>query len=400
MPQDSTSVVQAATDAIQIDPLANHHPENAGRLWEWFQGIVPESVTEFFTHAWYHNTVWEWTVALATMLLSVIIAKIIYWLIGKYVKRLASKTTTRLDDILIDKLEEPIVLAIVIVGLWWSIEHLTFTTGFQNLVNNVFHVLIAIDITWLLARVIDAMIAEYLLPMVEKSENDLDDQLMPILRKGVKVIIWTIGIIVGLNNAGYNVGALLAGVGIGGLAMAMAAKDFVANIFGGITVFIDKPFTLNDRIQVNGFDGTVTEIGIRSSRMKTLAGRMVTIPNKVFTDSFVENVSMEPTRKMILKLGLTYDTSPEKMELAMSILHKIVDEFDELDDERIIGFDGFGDFSMVITFMYYILKDQDIMQTNSKVHLAILKRFNAEGLEFAFPTQTVHATIANGAGQA
>ena len=137
----------------------------------------------------------------------------------------------------------------------------------------------------------------------------MDDQLLPVVRKGLRATIWILGILVALNNAGYNVGALLAGLGIGGLALAMAAKDTVANIFGGVTIFTDKPFKINERIKLGGFDGTITEIGIRSTRLKTLEGRVVTIPNAKFTGGMVENVSMEPSRKVVLNLGLVYDTA-------------------------------------------------------------------------------------------
>ena len=366
---------------------------NEGRSWDWFKEAMPEGLVDFMDKDFYHNTVFEWASTLFVILLSVMIGKILFWFIGKYVKRITSKTKTNLDDILVDKLEEPVVFGLIIIGSWWGLELLSFSDGFQGFINNVFHILIAIDITWMLARTVDALLVEYLLPIVDDSDSDLDDQLMPILRKGVRSVIWIIGIIVGLNNAGYNVGALLAGVGIGGLAMAMAAKDFVANVFGGITVFVDKPFKLNERIQVNGLDGVITEIGIRSTRMTTLAGRMVTIPNKTFTESWVENVSVEPWRKEVLKLGLTYDTSPDAIEKAIGILNGIVDEMDEVEDDRLISFNTFGDFALTITFIYYIKKKSNIMGTQNMMHLQILRRFNAEKLDFAFPTQTVLAQV-------
>jgi MscS family membrane protein len=358
-------------------------------LPDWFSNLVPDGVSGFFTKSFYHNTVWDWTVTLLIILGSVIIARVIYWIAQKFLKRVTKKTKTKLDDILVDKVEEPVVLGIVVIGLWIGFDRLTFPEGTTDFFGHVFQILIAIDITWFLARTVDALIIEYLVPIVNKSDTDLDDQLMPILRKGIRSAIWILGIIVGLNNAGYNVGALLAGVGIGGIALAMAAKDFVANIFGGVTVFVDKPFTISDRIQIDGYDGSVEEIGIRSTRIKTLAGRIVTIPNHKFTDGYVENVSIEPSRKMSLDLGLIYDTTPEQMEKAIELLNNVIDETMEIEDDRIIGFSSFGDFSLGIKFIYYIKKESDLMETISKVNFSILKKFNAEGLEFAFPTQTI-----------
>ena len=141
-------------------------------------------------------------------------------------------------------------------------------------------------------RLLDSVVSNVILHLDERTDGSMAvAQFGPILQKTLRALVWILGIISGLTNAGYDVGALLAGVGIGGLAMAMAAKDFVANIFGGVTVFIDKPFTVGDRIKVNGIDGTVQEIGIRSTRLSTLENRMVTIPNHQFTDQMVENVT-------------------------------------------------------------------------------------------------------------
>lgn len=214
-------------------------------------------------------------------------------------------------------------------------------------------------------------------------------QVAPILQKTLRSTVWVLGVIMALNNAGYDVGALLAGVGIGGLAMAMAAKDFVANIFGGITIFVDKPFLVGDRVQLDGMDGTVQEIGIRSTRLKTLAGRMVTIPNHKFTDSIVENVTAEPARKIRVDLGLTYETTPDQIERAIEILNEIVVKHVGTEDDTIIWFSGFGDFSLNVSTIYYVKKEADVTLTPGAVNLEILRRFNAEHFNFAFPTQTL-----------
>jgi MscS family membrane protein len=187
----------------------------------------------------------------------------------------------------------------------------------------------------------DALVKEYLAPRVSGTDSDLDDQLLPIARKGVKVTVWAIAIVVGLNNAGYDVGALIAGLGLGGLAFAMAAKDSVANLFGGFTVFTDKPFTIHDRIVVNGFDGTVEEIGIRSTRLKTLAGRIVTIPNAVFANEAIENISSEPGRKITVDLGLTYDTTAEQLENAMKIIKEIALANEDIENDNIVFYLSF-----------------------------------------------------------
>ena len=350
-------------------------------------------MTEFLEKTFYHNTIMQWAISFAIVFGAVVIAKILYWLSKNVLKKLTAKTKTKLDDLLIDKLEEPIVLAIVLTGLTIAFNRLNFPDALHDWGNKVLHITYTLNITWLIARVVDALIVEYVVPLTEKTENDLDDQLMPILRKGLRAIIWSLGIILALNNAGYDVGALLAGLGIGGLALAMAAKDTVSNFFGGIMIFTDKPFKIGDRIKIGGFDGTIVEIGLRSTRLKTLDGRIVTIPNSKFPEGMVENVSSEPWRKVTLKLGLVYDTTPGQIEQAMAILKEIAAANPNLEENVIIGFNEFGDFALGITFIYYIKKGSDIMQTQTDINLAILKRFNAEGLEMAFPTQTIYANV-------
>ncbi len=352
-------------------------------------------MSEFLEKTFYHNTIGQWAISFAIVLGAVVVAKILYWLSKNVLKKLTAKTKTKLDDLLIDKLEEPVVLALVLTGLTVAFNRLYFSEAINDWGNKVLHITYTLNITWMVARVVDALIVEYIVPLTEKTENDLDDQLMPILRKGLRFTIWALGLILALNNAGYDVGALLAGLGIGGLALAMAAKDTVSNFFGGIMIFTDKPFKIGDRIKIGGFDGTIVEIGLRSTRLKTLDGRIVTIPNSKFPEGMVENVSSEPSRKIVLKLGLVYDTTPEKIEQALDLLKNIARSNNDVEENVIVGFNDFGDFALGITFIYYIKKGADIMQTQTDINLEILRQFNANGLEMAFPTQTVYANIQN-----
>lgn len=347
-------------------------------------------MNELLQQTYFNNTLQTWAISFGIIILSLLLGKVVYWVFSKIVRGLTSRSETKLDDIIVDMIEEPMVFFLISVGIWFGLKQLTLPDALNTAINNSFQVLLALLVGWLLSRLFDAICKEYLAPWVEKSENDLDDQLLPILQKSVKATIWAFAIIIGLNNAGYNVGALIAGLGIGGLALAMAAKDTVSNVFGGVTVFTDQPFKINDRIRVAGFDGTVTEIGVRSTRLQTLDGRVVTIPNAQFADAPVENVSLEPSRKIILNLGLTYDTAPDKMQLAMDLLKQIGDSNQNTEEKLVISFNGFGDFAMNIMFIYYISKGADIANTQTEINMEILSKFNENGLEFAFPTQTIY----------
>jgi len=334
------------------------------------------------------NPLGEWFIAIALFAASVVIAKLLYWIFGRYFKRMAERTSSKLDDILIDTLEEPIVFAIVIIGMWRGYDHLDFGAATQLWAQRIFMVMIAINITWLIARFVDAIISEFLIPYAEKNSGT-SEQMLGVIRKTVKAIIWTLGLVLALNNAGYDVGALLAGVGIGGVAIALAAKDFASNVFGGITVFIDKPFRIGDRIVVANYDGFVRDIGIRSTRLQTLAGRVVTIPNMKFTDGIVENITLEPSRRVKVTLGLVYGSTPEQLRRAQEILREIADNHPFTEESVLVWFEEFAAYSLNISMVYYIQKEGVVLQVQNEMNLAIFERFSAEGLEFAFPTQTI-----------
>lgn len=365
---------------------------------------------EWLAKEYYGNTLQEYLICFGIILGAIIGAKIIYWISQNVLKKFTQKTKTKIDDIIIDKLEEPLVFGLVLGTAWYAVNQLNYEVSelkpsdikegvtemysrSRHFVNHLFAFLVVINVTWFVIRLIDAFIEEYLVPIAKRSDTTLDDQLMPVIRKGIKLVLWSIGIVVALDNAGYNVGAIIAGLGIGGLAFALAAQDTIKNFFGGIMIFADRPFKMGERIKINGVDGYVKEIGIRSTRLETLEGRIITIPNSHFSDNMVENIDLEPSRKVVLNLGLVYETSAVNMELAMETLREIAKKHNDiLEDEVLLSFNAFNDFSLGILFIYYIRKDEDYLQTQSVVNLDILKEFNAKGLEMAFPTQTLHVS--------
>lgn len=347
---------------------------------------------DFLEKDFWSNSILDWAIALGAILLCYIGAKLLLWVTNKFVKKYTEKTKTKLDDILIDMLEEPIAVAIAIAGFFWAVGYLNIPNpSIEKFFQKFLVFLLVVDITWLIARTADALIQTYVVPITEKSESSFDDQLLPIVQKGLKAVIWILGIILALDNLDVDIGAMIAGLGIGGLALALAAQDAVKNVFGGIMIFADKPFKINDRVQMNGYDGTVEEVGLRSTRIRTLEGRLVVMPNSLFVDNEVTNVTSEPTRKIVLNLGLTYDATPADIEKSLVLLDEIAQRHASLiEPETPKGFTAFGDFALGVTFVYYIRKDADIMETQTKMHLDILKTFNENGLEFAFPTQTVY----------
>ena len=345
---------------------------------------------EFLDQEFYGNSLYNWLISLGILIGSFILVKILYWIFSNIFKRITSKTKTNIDDVLLDKLEKPLTYLVLIGGYWIAIHFLKFNDTISSVLENVAYLALVLDITTIFSRIFDALISEVIMPLSEKSESSFDNQLIPVIQKGVRSIIWVLGIIIGLDNIGFDITAMIAGLGIGGLALALAAQDSVKNIFAGIMIFLDKPFRLNDRIQINGHDGSVEEVGLRSTRIRTLEGRIVTIPNCTFTDNSVINVTSQPALKVKLNLGLTYDTNEEQMQNAINILEEIVKDQPQIKDDFAAGFNGFGDFSLNILFIYYVKPEGHWLDTQTLVNKEILRRFNKEGLEFAFPTQTIY----------
>ncbi len=184
---------------------------------------------------------------------------------------------------------------------------------------------------------------------------------------------------------------MIAGLGIGGIAVALAAQDTLANLFGTVALLIDRPFRVGDRIEVEGYNGPIERIGLRSTRIRTLDGHLVTIPNKTVANVPINNIAMRPTIKEIMTFGLTYDTTPEQMREALTILRDVFTKHPETDDVW-INWKGYGAFSLDIQVIYWCKQVEyaEFLKALEEMNLEIKERFDAAGLEFAFPTQTIH----------
>ncbi len=344
-----------------------------------------------FSEIYYGNTLKEWLISIAIVLSAILVNKAIVLLNKHVITKLTEKTNNRMDDILFKMLQAPVLLGVMLLAIWIASNRLILSIKVEQFFSNSYQFLIVLNITWFIVRFVNALIEEYFVPKAEdNSTKYLDNTLIPIIRRGILGIIWAIGIMMALRNVGVDVGALIAGLGIGGLAFALAAQDTIKNIFGGITIFTDRPFRIGERVKVDGFDGIIEDIGIRSTRLRTLEKRLVTIPNYKIVEASIENISNEPMRRVMMKIGLTYNTAPEKMEEALTILKNMPKINKQVDNKDLIAtFSGFGPYSLDITYIYWIKKTGDVMEVPSNVNLEILKQFNHSELNFAYPTQTV-----------
>ena len=225
---------------------------------------------EYLNKDFFGNSIQHWIIAFLVLFGSFILVKILYWIFSSVFKNLTSKTKTNLDDILVKNLQKPLTNLVVIGAYYFSISYLHFDKNIEIILVNIAYLLITITLTSIVSKIFDALISEVILPISEKSETSFDSHLIPVIQKAVRAIIWSLGIVIGLDNIGFDITAMIAGLGIGGLALALAAQDSVKNIFAGIMIFLDKPFKINDRIKIDGHDGTVEEVGLRSTRIRTL----------------------------------------------------------------------------------------------------------------------------------
>ena len=344
---------------------------------------------EFLSMTFLGKPVEQWLLALAYIVGGFVVGLLASWISKNILRRIFARTKTRVDDILLASIEKPLVAIIMFLGIRMGIDVLTLEPGVAPWIGKTIGILITGCVAWALAKLLDGIIEEYLVPYVQKSEGSLDDQLLPIARKTVKIAVWTIAALCAISEAGYNIGAILAGLGIGGVAVALAAKDTLSNFFGSVAIFVDRPFMINDRVKVAGFDGTVVEIGIRTSRLKTLDNRIVTLPNSLFTAGAIENVSSEPAAKVASVIQLDTSIGYEGTLRAIEILRDIGERSSGLAKGTVVSLMGFGESSFDVTFVIFIAKGADYFGTISEVNLEVLRRFEEAKLPLAFPTRVV-----------
>jgi MscS family membrane protein len=334
----------------------------------------------------------NYLLAFLALFVALLVRRIVRAIIEKHLARLAEKTKTRLDDLLLGAIGKPLGLAILLAGLLVAVMLLGLREDAQVIVTNVAKVLFAAVGTWLVFRLIDVL-AEYAGLLAGKTESRLDDQLVPLIRKTAKVFIGVVAFVLIVQNMGYSVSGLLAGLGLGGLAFALAAKDTIANLFGSATIFADRPFRIGDWIKTDKVEGVVEEVGFRSTKVRTFAKTLVTIPNNMLANVAIDNFSAMPKRRIKMTVGVTYETTAAQMGKAVEAIKKILREHEGVDqDFFLVSFTDFGPSSLDI-LVYYFTKTtvwEEYLKVRQEVNLAIMRALDGMGLSIAFPTHTVY----------
>jgi MscS family membrane protein len=307
-----------------------------------------------------------------------------------FLRKLAARTKSTFDDRLLPALEPPVATFIALFGVFAALKVLKFSVETDLLISAGSTVAFSLSFFWLLVRAVSALLDHFQeLAMARQSGAAA---FMPWIKKGIITFLVIFGVLMTLQSLNYDVKALLAGLGIGGLAFALAAQDTIANLFGAVVVAVDQPFKLGETVRIGSFLGMVEDIGLRSTRLRSIDKSLIVIPNKTVASEAVTNLSRFTQRRNEQVIGLTYDTPAEQMDAVVEEIKGIIKAEDHIDPNSIMVF--FRDYSAssLDIWMVYMAKDGDFqhfMRVKQRINLNIMRAVQARGLSFAFPTQTV-----------
>ncbi len=337
----------------------------------------------------------RWLLAVITLFATVVAQRFVLTGFHTLAQRIAARTETMLDNVMLEAAEKPAGLLVFVLGLMATVHVLQPPLASFPLIplaDKAGKILSIVIGAWFLWRLIDGL-AAYFSSRAAQTDSAIDDQLVPFVAKTLKLFLALTAVLVVAQNLGYSISGLIASLGIGGIAVAMAAKDTIANVFGSIMILIDRPFTVGDWIKTGEFEGVVEEIGFRSTRIRTFEKTLVNVPNSILANMIVDNIAARPKRRVKMRIGLTYDATPEQIQQAIEGIEAILREHIGVDQEfSLVKFDEFEDSSLSI-FLYYFTKTThwaEYLQVRQEVNMQIMALLERLGLEFAFPTRTVH----------
>ncbi|WP_232616869.1 mechanosensitive ion channel family protein [Treponema primitia] len=321
----------------------------------------------------------QWFLAAAFIAGGFVAGKICSWIMAAILKHACSKTKSKLDDLIIDGIRLPLVIGVTLGGIHLGLKQLGMSPGVSLWTDRILYILLILFFSLGINRIFGAIVDHYV-PGKGGALLKGETSLQPLLRNFFTTLVWIIAAVLVLRVLGYNISALLAGLGLGGAALALASKDTLSNFFGSITVFVDKPFRLGDRIKIGDYDGVITEIGIRTARLRTLENRTVVIPNSLFAATPIENVSSAPHSKITQTIRVRGDNTGEKIAQGIDLLRNIHNTVPGLEGQPIAALASVGGLVCQITFVYYITKQADYWGTINAVNLEVLRRFEEAGI--------------------
>ncbi|MEX2569279.1 MAG: mechanosensitive ion channel family protein [Cyclobacteriaceae bacterium] len=343
---------------------------------------------DYLNQSYWNNSVQEYLLAFGSILLGIILIKIFKRYIFKSIKNLTKKTDTNVDDYLVESIDKYVIPAVYFYIIYLGIKALELSPKFMNTLSVAFHVII----TYYAIRMISNTLRIFLQSYVRKQENGEEKvkQIGGILLI-LNVIIWGMGILFFLDNRGFDVTAIVTGMGIGGIAIALAAQNILGDLFNYFVIFFDRPVEIGDFVVIDDKNGIVDKIGIKTTRIKTLSGEQLVVANGDLTSSRIHNFKKMQTRRIVFSIGVSYETSPENLRKIPGVLKEIVNQQSPVNFDR-AHFKSYGDSSLDFEVVY-IIQDPNYntyMDIQQEINFAIFERFAAMGVIIAFPTRTLY----------
>ncbi|HBE72962.1 MAG TPA: mechanosensitive ion channel protein MscS [candidate division Zixibacteria bacterium] len=344
---------------------------------------------EFINQTFLGNRVQDYAVSLAMLAGLALLVKLADLIFIARLKAVASRTDNKYDDWLVAALDKRGVPLLYLGAVYLSLRHLALSHLAQRIVN----ISVGIVLAYLAVRLASMMIERGLAAYGRKKGGK--EASPPPAMRGLmgfaKFFLWLVAALILLDNVGFKVSALVAGLGIGGLAVAFAAQKVLGDLFSYFSIFFDRPFEIGDFIVVGEFRGTVEHIGLKSTRIRSLSGEQLIFSNTDLTSSRLCNYKRMVNRRVAFKIGVTYQTGAAKVRQIPGIIEKIIRDLPGAVFDR-AHFASYGDFSLIFEVVYFVeggdyLKYMDIQQ---RINLSLMEAFARKKINFAYPTQTVY----------
>jgi MscS family membrane protein len=362
---------------------------------------------ELLDDIYFGNSVQDYLWVVGSILGGLIFMRFLSHRISNFLYRLFAKNAEGVDkEALFGLLEAPLKWLIMLIILFICTDHLEYPEdwdvgpkeefGIRMVLSRTYIGFLVGVITWAILKLTKFM-GMILMARAALTESKSDDQLIPFLMEIIRIVVIVIGIFIFMGSVfKVDIGALIAGLGIGGLALALAAKESLENLLASFVIFFDKPFVIGDLVTVNGITGSIEKIGFRSTRIRTLEKSYLTLPNRLMIDNVLDNLSMRTFRRVSFNIGVMYGTSEEQLKHVVTDIQRFIDEHPHTNQDGEIHFMEFGSSSLDIMVLYFIdtMDYRMFLQIKEEINFEIMRIVQHHGADFAFPTQTIHLSKA------
>jgi small-conductance mechanosensitive channel len=342
----------------------------------------------FLERVYYDNTLKAWLIAFGVVLLAFLVLNVLKKIVGRKAAALAKKTATEVDDIIAEILHRTKIFFLLMLSLYFGSHFLSLPGTAKHILGKLTVVALLIQFAIWGNGLFDCWRGR--IQRQKKEEDPASLATYTALAFLVRLALWTIVLLLALDNLGINITALVAGLGVGGIAVALAVQNILGDLFASMSILLDKPIVIGDFIVVDGLMGTVEHIGLKTTRLRSLGGEQLIFANSDLLKSRIRNYKRMEERRALFTVGVVYQTPPEKLAAIPGMIEEIIKAQESARFDR-SHFKEFGNFSLDFETVYFI-KSPDYytyMNTQQAINLAIFRRFQEEGIEFAYPTQTI-----------